>query len=56
MLVRKVRGVRRRGKYLLLDFGDVHFVVHLMQGGRLLVEGERFRSAELGDAIELLPE
>ena len=30
-----VAGVGRRGKYLLLDFGAVTFVVHLMQGGRL---------------------
>jgi formamidopyrimidine-DNA glycosylase len=29
-------GVRRRGKYLLIDFEPVTFVVHLMQGGRLL--------------------
>ncbi len=28
-------GVSRRGKYLLLDFETVTFVVHLMQGGRL---------------------
>ena len=28
--------VRRRGKYLLLDFEPITFVVHLMQGGRLL--------------------
>jgi formamidopyrimidine-DNA glycosylase len=28
-------GVGRRGKHLLLDFGAVTFVVHLMQGGRL---------------------
>lgn len=27
--------VGRRGKYLLLRFGDATFVVHLMQGGRL---------------------
>jgi formamidopyrimidine-DNA glycosylase len=27
--------VRRRGKYLLLEFEPVTFVVHLMQGGRL---------------------
>ena len=32
---RPVRGVRRRGKYLLLQIGELHFVVHLMQGGRL---------------------
>lgn len=31
-------GVTRRGKYLLLNFGEVHFVIHLMQGGRLLVD------------------
>ena len=31
-------GVTRRGKYLLARFGDVSFVVHLMQGGRLLVD------------------
>ncbi len=29
-------GVRRRGKYLLIDFEPITFVVHLMQGGRLL--------------------
>ena len=28
-------GVGRRGKFLLLEFPTVHFVVHLMQGGRL---------------------
>jgi formamidopyrimidine-DNA glycosylase len=28
--------VGRRGKHLLLDFGTVTFVVHLMQGGRLV--------------------
>jgi formamidopyrimidine-DNA glycosylase len=27
--------VARRGKYLLADFGELTFVVHLMQGGRL---------------------
>jgi formamidopyrimidine-DNA glycosylase len=30
-----LRGVARRGKYLLLDFGALTFAVHLMQGGRL---------------------
>src|SRR3546814_786361 len=30
--------VGRRGKHLLLDFGTVTFVVHLMQGGRLRVD------------------
>jgi formamidopyrimidine-DNA glycosylase len=30
--------VGRRGKHLLLDFGVLTFVVHLMQGGRLRVD------------------
>lgn len=30
--------VDRRGKYLLLDFGTLTFVVHLMQGGRVREE------------------
>jgi formamidopyrimidine-DNA glycosylase len=33
-----LRAVGRRGKYLLLGFGDLSFVVHLMQGGRLVVD------------------
>ena len=32
--------VGRRGKHLLLDFGTLTFVVHLMQGGRLKEEPE----------------
>ena len=28
--------LRRRGKFLVLPFGDLSFVVHLMQGGRLV--------------------
>ena len=31
----KLIGVGRRGKYLLATFGELTFVVHLMQGGRL---------------------
>lgn len=34
-LAQPLRRVGRRGKYLLADFGEVTFVVHLMQGGRL---------------------
>jgi formamidopyrimidine-DNA glycosylase len=33
-----LRRVGRRGKYLLVEFDPVTFVVHLMQGGRLLAE------------------
>ena len=30
--------VRQRGKYLLLDFTPITFVIHLMQGGRLRID------------------
>ena len=33
-----LQAVRRRGKYLLLEFEPVTFVIHLMQGGRLLAD------------------
>ena len=56
-----LRRVHRRGKYLLLDLGDVHFVVHLMQAGRLLVDSTKSvkpRNAqarfEFGDGPALL--
>ena len=32
---RQLTGAGHRGKYLCLHFGDLIFVVHLMQGGRL---------------------
>ena len=38
--------VGRRGKYLLLDFGVLTFVVHLMQGGRLKEEAPGKRPAK----------
>jgi formamidopyrimidine-DNA glycosylase len=43
-------GVGRRGKYLLLDFGRIHFVVHLMQGGRLLVDAAQSAKPRNGQA------
>ncbi|MBI4883992.1 MAG: Fpg/Nei family DNA glycosylase [Actinobacteria bacterium] len=42
--------VGRRGKYLLLDFGGVHFVIHLMQGGRLLVDDKQSPKPRNGQA------
>jgi formamidopyrimidine-DNA glycosylase len=33
--------VRRRGKYLLAEFGATTFVVHLMQGGRLVLNDKQ---------------
>lgn len=45
-----LRQVGRRGKYLLLDFGEVSFVVHLMQGGRLLVDDKQSAKPRNGQA------
>ncbi|CAB4364605.1 MAG: Fpg/Nei family DNA glycosylase [Actinobacteria bacterium] len=42
--------VHRRGKYLLLDFGPIHFVVHLMQAGRLLVDSAQSAKPRNGQA------
>lgn len=42
--------VVRRGKYLLFDFDQVHFVVHLMQGGRLLVDDKLGKKPYMGQA------
>ena len=36
-----LRSVRRRGKYLLVEIGDLTFAVHLMQAGRLHVDTSR---------------
>lgn len=35
---RALRRVHQRGKFLLLEFEETTFVVHLMQGGRLVVD------------------
>jgi len=45
-----LQGVGRRGKYLLLDFGHIHFVIHLMQGGRLLVDDKQSPKPRNGQA------
>ena len=42
--------VGRRGKYLLLGFGPTTFVVHLMQGGRLLVDEKQSAKPRGGQA------
>ncbi len=42
--------VGRRGKYLLLHFEPVTFVVHLMQGGRLLVDEKQSLKPRNGQA------
>ena len=43
-------GVGRRGKYLLLRFQPLTFVVHLMQGGRLLVDDKQSLKPRNGQA------
>ncbi len=43
-------GVGRRGKYLILRFEPVSFVVHLMQGGRLLADEKRSAKPRGGQA------
>lgn len=42
--------VGRRGKYLLLRFEPITFVVHLMQGGRLLVDEKQSPKPRNGQA------
>src|SRR3954464_7946095 len=45
-----LESVGRRGKYLLLRFEPVTFIVHLMQGGRLLVDEKQAAKPRNGQA------
>lgn len=45
-----VRAIGRRGKYLLLEFEPITFVIHLMQGGRLLPDTKRSAKPRGGQA------
>ncbi len=45
-----LQDVGRRGKYLLLRFPPVTFIVHLMQGGRLLVDEKQSAKPRNGQA------
>jgi formamidopyrimidine-DNA glycosylase len=47
---RALDGVGRRGKHLLLRFGDLTYVVHLMQGGRLKPDTSRAKKPKTGVA------
>jgi formamidopyrimidine-DNA glycosylase len=47
---RTLDGITHRGKHLLLRFGDVTYVVHLMQGGRLKPDGGKARRPKIGVA------
>jgi formamidopyrimidine-DNA glycosylase len=51
-----LESVGRRGKYLLLQFEPLTFVVHLMQGGRLLVDEKQSPKARNGQARFLFDE
>jgi len=46
----QLQRIHRRGKYLLLDFSEVHFAVHFMQGGRLLVDTTQSAKPRNGQA------
>ena len=43
-------GVGRRGKYLLLEFESLQFAIHLMQGGRLIVDEKQSAKPRGGQA------
>jgi len=45
-----LQDVGRRGKYLMLTFEPVTFIVHLMQGGRLLVDKKQSAKPRGGQA------
>lgn len=47
---RPLETVGRRGKFLLLGFGDLTFVVHLMQGGRLVPDEKQSARPRNGQA------
>ena len=45
-----ITGIGRRGKFILLEFESVQFAVHLMQGGRLLVDPKQAAKPRGGQA------
>ena len=45
-----LRDVGRRGKYILLEFESVQFAIHLMQGGRLIVDEKQSAKPRGGQA------
>lgn len=45
-----LRAIRRRGKYLLLEFEPLTMVIHLMQGGRLLPDQKQSKKPRGGQA------
>jgi formamidopyrimidine-DNA glycosylase len=53
VLGRALEGVGRRGKYLLLGFGDLRIAVHLSQGGRVDVEDPPKATRPRGAVVRL---
>lgn len=49
----ELRGVGRRGKYLVLDFGGPRMLIHLSQGGRVDVEDPPKRTKPRGAVARL---
>jgi formamidopyrimidine-DNA glycosylase len=45
-----LKSVTRRGKFVILEFDSVEFAVHLMQGGRLLVDAKQSDKPRGGQA------
>lgn len=46
----RLQGIRTRGKFLLLDFESISFVIHLMQGGRLRPDPKQAAKPRNGQA------
>jgi formamidopyrimidine-DNA glycosylase len=53
LLGRHLRGVGRRGKYLVFDFGGDRILVHLSQGGRVFLQDGRPASRPKGGVVRL---
>lgn len=51
---RPVRGVGRRGKYLVLDFGVARLMIHLSQGGRIDIEPQAKTTRPKGGVVRLV--
>jgi formamidopyrimidine-DNA glycosylase len=50
---RTIQSVGRRGKYLILNFGDLRLLVHLSQGGRIDVEDPPKTTRPRGAVVRL---
>ena len=50
---RTLKGVARRGKYLVLAFGDLRMLIHLSQGGRVDVEDPPKTTRPRGGVLRL---